>query len=99
MDEHNEEDWHVTDEGDLYCLECWRELTKPQPEVWEQDAVAFLAQTLDQHLFSVFGPFVEQRVIHVPTGRVWEPEYQEVPIAQNAVVDLDTRQQTPQRVA
>jgi len=79
VDEHNEEDWRIPETGEyagnLYCIQCWQELTKPAPEPWQAEAEAFLGFVLnDLGVGPLFGPFTEQRVTHVPTGRTWQPE-------------------------
>lgn len=72
VDEHDESTWHLTDEGELYCIECWQELTKPPPEPWELEASAFLSHVVNDLGFSIFRP-IEAKVTHIPTGRTWMP--------------------------
>ncbi len=76
LDEHDDNTYHLTGEGELYCIGCWLQLTKPPPDAWELEAEAFLTKVLNELGFSVFGPFAEQQVMHLPTGSVWSPGQQ-----------------------
>jgi hypothetical protein len=60
VDEHDESAWHITDEGDLYCIECWQQLTKPAPDPQDGGAAAFLALVRD--VCAPFGPFTPEQI-------------------------------------
>src|SRR5258708_20163062 len=75
LDEHDDNTYHLTGEGELYCIGCWLQLTKPPPDAWELEAEAFLTKLHNYLGFSVFGPFAWHQVMHLPTGRAWSPRH------------------------